>query len=64
MNFGDDIGKAAELLKEGNKVKRRGWRGYLILKAGLIEHKGNGKTELYKFTQADVLAEDWWIVPE
>jgi len=58
-----NIGEAVKLLKMGNRIRRQGWEGHLVIKKGLIELKGEGKTKLWNPTQDDVKADDWlWVV--
>lgn len=71
MNFG----QAIEVLKEGNKVARKGWNGkgmWLALQRPgeyskmqqpyIYMSPADGKLIPWLASQADVLAEDWQVV--
>lgn len=56
--FSFDI--ALRLLKDGHKVQRVGWQGYLYMENGIIKHSVNNRE--YRPTQKAILASNWRIV--
>jgi hypothetical protein len=65
------IGFAVYRLKQGNRVRRRAWLGRYWIELQEIRIGGvtrslilvNGRDETYSATQADLLADDWEVMP-